>query len=374
MVEARGIEGVCLPFAAGVVAGTFLVPFLPERSMAASMTFSVAMTLVVVASVSRQKVRNIAPEAFTALLLTATGLFCAFSSATIGSVDLNEGPLERLATRALETLKARIDGIPYPTSTTAPLVKALLTGDRSDIPKEIVTMFRTSGASHILALSGLHLGVIYLILSRLVSPLGNSRTSRVLKYFLIVAAAGFYTIMTGAGPSITRAFLFIFLNETARILGRERNLLRTLLAALTIQMAISPTVVTSIGFQLSYLAMAGIAILFPPLERLYPEPKSGFWKKADPMRKVWSAATLSISCQAFTAPLAWYRFHTFPEYFLITNLIAMPMTSAIMVLSVLTIALSFAGACPGFIVWLDDQAVSTLVYCLDIISQLDGSL
>ena len=88
------------------------------------------------------------------------------------------------------------------------------------------------------------------------------------------------------------------------------------------------------------------------------------------MRKIWEGAALSISCQAFTAPLVWYRFHTFPKYFIITNLTALPLTSAVMVLSVTTIALSGLGICPELLILLDDKAVQLLIGCLWIISSL----
>lgn len=82
---------------------------------------------------------------------------------------------------------------------------------------------------------------------------------------------------------------------------------------------------------------------------------------------------LSISCQAFTAPIVWHYFRTFPKYFILTNLLALPLTSAVMVLSVTTIALSFLGICPGLLTVLNDHAVQALVFCLKVISGLDVS-
>ena len=175
--------------------------------------------------------------------------------------------------------------------------------------------------------------------------------------------------MTGAAPSIVRAFLFITIGETARLTGRSRFTIGTLIFALTVQLALSPEVISSLGFQLSYLAIAGIAVIYPNLENLYPKAE-GVRGRMDPMRKIWEGAALSISCQAFTAPLVWYRFHTFPKYFIITNLTALPLTSAVMVLSVTTIALSGLGICPELLILLDDKAVQLLIDCLWIISSL----
>lgn len=310
---------------------------------------------------------------FSGIFLLA-GIFCALChSLSVGIPEYGGGPVASAAAKAVGSLRDTIDAIPYPSATTAPLVKALLTGDRSDLTKEITGIFRDSGASHILALSGLHLGVLYLLLARLSSPLGNSLAARRLRYSLIIASALFYAVMTGGSPSIVRAFLFIAINETARLLGRKRDPVRVLLAALTIQLALRPDVIASVGFQLSYAAMAGIFLLYPTLERIYPASDGGRWSGLNPFRKIWNAAMLSISCQAFTAPIVWHYFRTFPKYFILTNLLALPLTSAVMVLSVTTIALSFLGICPGLLTVLNDHAVQALVFCLKVISGLDVS-
>ena len=88
------------------------------------------------------------------------------------------------------------------------------------------------------------------------------------------------------------------------------------------------------------------------------------------MRKVWNAAALTISCQVFTAPLAWIRFHTFPKYFLLTNLLSLPLSGAVMLTSVLTLALTATGACPYWLVRADDVLIEVLVFVLKTISSL----
>jgi ComEC/Rec2-related protein len=369
MDEARDIVGISVPFAAGAALGAFLCPVFPDRMFYAAVCLPVFLTGLAAARLFTDPPAVIRKTLLPAAFLLA-GLMCAFNSFQAEGVTVWEGdPVSAAADKAVTYLRTTIDSIPYRSPTTGPLVKALLTGDRSDLTKDITRIFRDSGASHLLALSGLHLGVIYLILIRLATPLGNGRRARVLKYSLIVGAAAFYSIMTGAAPSIIRALLFIILNETAKLLGRKREPVRVLLTALTVQLALKPSVITSIGFQLSYLAMAGIFLLFPTLDRIYPSP-GGKGGRFDPFRKIWSAAVLSISCQVFTGPLAWYYFHTFPEYFILTNLIALPLTSAIMTLSVATIALTCLGICPELLVTLNDGAMQALVFSLEVISCL----
>lgn len=383
MVGARDIVGISVPFAAGVAAGAFLCPMLPPPAhylLADCLLLTIALTTILASHLHfgkhcdrQSRVAGSRRGMFSGIFLLA-GIFCALChSLSVGIPEYGGGPVASAAAKAVGSLRDTIDAIPYPSATTAPLVKALLTGDRSDLTKEITGIFRDSGASHILALSGLHLGVLYLLLARLTAPLGNSLAARRLRYSLIIASALFYAVMTGGSPSIVRAFLFIAINETARLLGRKRDPVRVLLAALTIQLALRPDVIASVGFQLSYAAMAGIFLLYPTLERIYPASDGGRWSGLNPFRKIWNAAMLSISCQAFTAPIVWHYFRTFPKYFILTNLLALPLTSAVMVLSVTTIALSFLGICPGLLTVLNDHAVQALVFCLKVISGLDVS-
>ena len=412
MIGARDIAGISVPFAAGVAAGAVLCPFLSFTAAFitdATLLVLICLTTLLVrfgtstgsvtarpggrvgkwlASLSNQPSfgtsaasagsvtvghsdRNVKWLGFAGIFMIA-GIFCSFNySIASGIPEYGNGIIGSTAAKAVGHLRATIDAIPYPSQTTAPLVKALLTGDKSDLDKEVTRVFRDSGAAHILALSGLHLGVLYLILTRLTRPLGNSPPARKTRYSLIIGAALFYSIMTGAAPSIIRAFLFITINETTKLLGRRRSPVRVLLASLTIQLALKPDVISSVGFQLSYMAMAGIFLLFPALERIYPAPGGSGLSRFDPFRKIWSAAMLSVSCQVFTGPVAWYYFRTFPKYFILTNLIALPLTSAIMTLSVATIVLSFFGICPEPLVYFNDRAVQTLIFCLKVISGLD---
>ncbi len=368
MKDSGDFAGLAIPFAAGVAAGALLTSRLGDIPLFIPFSLSAAIPSLGALTILRADSR-MAGRLLWAILFLLAGVFCSLNSRMGAGIPLPQEAFGKLATTNGARLKSFIDSIPYPSEGTAPLVKALLTGDRSGLRREVTDTFRASGASHILALSGLHLGILYLILSRLTSPLGNSPWAKVARYSLTITTAGFYTLMTGASPSIVRAFLFILIGETARLTGRKRDPVRILLAALTIQLALKPEAISSLGFQLSYLAMTGIVLIYPRLERLYPSA-GGIAGKIDPMRKIWEGAVLSISCQTFTAPLVWRRFHTFPKYFIITNLTTLPLTSAVMILSVATIVMSAAGICPNALVRLNDLAVRALVSCLGTISSL----
>ena len=356
----KSIASLSLFFTAGVVTGTVLLP---------GTSFLLPAILLPVAALPvflKEKLLRWREEISLPLILGAfllLGFFCA-RSATLPLADAPTG-LEQMAARAAERLRAFIDGIPFRDDGTAPLLKALLTGDRSGLSAHTVATFRGSGASHLLALSGLHMGILYLLFDWLTRPAGHSPSSRILRFVLLVAGTGFFTLMTGATPSIVRAFLFITINELLRLLRRPREAVGVFCLALLVQLAWDPSVIGSTGFQLSYLAMAGIFLVYPVLERWYPRGS-----RYNPLRWLWNSAALGISCQLFTAPLVWLRFHSFPKYFLLTNLLALPLTSILMTVSVCTLALEALGLHLQPLITATDGLSRLLLWVLETICAL----
>lgn len=361
------IEVLSALFAAGTASGALLCSTLPLTWLPSCVLSAFFPLLALSAAGSRSRdIRMIMA------IYLAGGFFCylaAYCSSAWETGTMN--PISSAAGTFASHLKDRIAGIPYEDSGTAALVTALLTGDRTGISRETGRIFRESGASHILALSGMHLGIIYMLLSWTMVPLGNSPASRKVRSCAIIAITFFYSLATGMSPSITRAFLFVAISETAAICGRRTKPSRVFCAALFLQLAIDPEAIASTGFQLSYLAMCGIILLFPRLEAWYPHERGmKTAERFDFPRRVWQASALGISCQVFTAPLVWLKFHSFPTYFLMTNLLAMPVTTAVMVLSIATVMLSSAGMCPGFLVAANEKTVSILIRILTVISEM----
>lgn len=344
---------ISTPFVAGIaVAEVF------SRSLADCSSLFLISAVVFLAAASVSGGRS---GAVLSAALFFTGMFTLLSRKTTASAPPDIG----LDT---EWLKNAIGSIPFPHERTAPLLTALLCGDRSGLSSATRDSFRAAGASHILALSGLHLGVIYAVITRCFSPFGGSRTAQKVRCVVTIALCGTYALMTGAGASIVRAFLFITLREILRLLPHRRmRSIDVLCAALTIQLAISPEVISSVGFQLSYLAMAGIFLLMPVLEAWYP---AGARDRFNPVRRIWTMMAMSISCQIFTAPVVWLRFHTFPRHFLLTNLIAMPLTEVTVAGAVALIALSAAGMRPAFLIAATDFLCEILQDCLSIITEI----
>lgn len=352
MVEERDFVAVSVPFCIGISTSFTVAGSVPAAAAAGA--------AVLVAVLSCRRARRF-PAIHVAVMLFTAGVLCGVVS-ELSALRPGAGAIGAAAEESCKAFKALIARIGFSRPQTGAMLTALLTGDRSGLSPDVVAAFRASGASHILALSGLHLGVIYLILRRGLSILGNSIAARRIRYSLLIILSAFYTLMAGAGPSIVRAFLFIFLGETATLLNRRRSPVRILLAALTIQLALSPDSIKSVGFQLSYLAMCGIVFLFPKISAIYNE--------RGPIKKIWDIVSLSVSCQVFTAPLSWFYFRSFPKFFLLTNLLTMPLTSLVMAVSILTIGLYAIGACPDFLISLTDGLVGIIIKVLGIISRM----
>ena len=251
------------------------------------------------------------------------GLFCYFSRVAI----LPSIPDRTYFSTAGETLTGAIESIPFRDSNNNALILALLKGDRSGLARQTIADFRNAGAAHMLALSGMHLGIIYLILNRLLFFLGNTPPARKTRYALITLLTLFYTLMCGAGASLVRAWLFILLNSLSRILDRPQPPGQIFCVALLLHLIARPESICEVGFQLSYLAMAGIVFIWPEMRT---------WMDS----RIWDALALSISCQMFTAPLTLLYFGTFPKYFLITNLVAAPLMSIVMTCGIIATAAS----------------------------------
>ena len=359
MAGASGIEFLSLLFTAGTAAGIILSGGNMWVACAVLLPLSALPCFFPNTIINAGRRTS---EAVFGLSFLALGLFTAMSRSLVPEAE--SWAVEVIAAEAADSLKALIGRIPFKDGETAALLTALLTGDRSLLSPETVRAFRASGAAHILALSGLHIGIIYMVADKLLSVLlGRAPWTRWPRFVIITGSAAWFTLMTGAGPSITRAFLFIFISEILRLLCRPRKPLRVLCLALLIQLVIDPEAISSIGFQLSYLAMAGIFIIYPRMEKWYPESSS-------PVRKIWQSAALSISCQVFTGPLVWFKFHSFPKYFLLTNLIALPLTTVIMTAGITTVLLTGLHCCPGLLITITEHLCHGLTEVLEIIADM----
>ncbi len=211
---------------------------------------------------------------------------------------------------------------------------ALILGYREGLDRELRETFAASGAMHILAVSGLHVGIIYMVLAWLLRFMTKTRIFRFIRPLIIIFVIWLYALITGLSPSVTRsATMFSFVAAGASI-GRNSAIFNTLASSALFQLLVNPGLLFLAGFQLSYAAVAGI-VLFQPVFYSLGRLRNWF---AD---KVWALLTVSLSAQLTIFPLIIYHFNSFPNLFLVTNLFAVPLAVVILYSGLAFMALSF---------------------------------
>ena len=366
----REIAGVVVPF----VAGTAMIMYAGGASAAScpQILFSTTATLLGLLIYFRNQQPRYILTWITIILCMCTCGALAASTDLLVSVSRQRDAswIAQTALEFCERMQETIDRIPFKNETTSQILKALLTGEKSGIPDEVRDAFRVSGASHILALSGLHLGIIYGIVRFTTRWFGNSRTAKATRSLITVSICGFYTLATGAGASIVRAFIFILIGECARLSGRPAGLRKVMMAGLLIHLAIEPSSIKEVGFQLSYAAIAGIAYIFPWLQGFWPGDRHEDALLTKCARWIWESAAMSISCQVTTGPLAYIYFGTFPTQFILTNMIALPLTGIIIPMALATLITCSMGWDIGILIDGTEWMVTLLCGSLDLLSTM----
>jgi len=210
------------------------------------------------------------------------------------------------------------------------IINALLLGQRQDMSKELIANYSRAGAIHILAVSGLHVGIILLLISFLLKPL-----KRLLWGFAFIA---------GTSASVVRAVTMFTAVSIGLAVDRKNSVYRNLIISLFFLLLINPYYLFEIGFQLSYIAVFSIVWLQPIIVRFW-KPK---WKV---IHYFWQLFTVSLAAQIGVLPLSLYYFHQFPGLFFVANLIIIPILGFILGLGILVILLSLV----LFISWIADQ-------------------
>ncbi len=195
------------------------------------------------------------------------------------------------------------------------IAKALLLGVKDHLNNEIKRDYSSAGAMHVLAVSGLHVGIIYLLFSIIFGRIKDS--GKIGKGLFIVSSIliiWLYAFITGLSPSVLRAAVMFSMISLGQAYAQKGNIYNTLGAAAFILMVYDPNLIYSVGFQLSFSAVLGIVYLQPKLYRV-------FQFRSLVSDKAWSITCVSIAAQVATFPLSIYYFHQFPTYFLLSNLV-----------------------------------------------------
>jgi len=233
------------------------------------------------------------------------------------------------------------------------IVQALLLGQRNDISEDTYDNYKDAGAVHILAVSGLHIGILLLLLQFLLQPLGRLPHGNKIKLALLVVLLWTFAFIAGLSASVVRAVTMFSFLAYAMYLNRPANRFNILALSLFFILLLKPQYIFQVGFQMSYAAVFAIIWIYPKLQRFwYPKPVIG--------RKIWQLLSVSIAAQLGVLPVSLFYFHQFPSLFFISNLLIVPCLGLILGGGIVVILLSILGILPDFITSLYNDIIGLM--------------
>ncbi|WP_026999782.1 ComEC/Rec2 family competence protein [Eisenibacter elegans] len=232
------------------------------------------------------------------------------------------------------------------------IASALVLGVKTNLDTETSQTYAQAGLMHILAVSGLHLGLVAGLVSLMLKPLRRWRYGVWVYSLLVIMVLWGYAFLTGASASVLRAATMFSLILLGQALTRQTNIYNIIAASAFILLLYNPMLLFSLGFQLSYLAVIGIIYLYPKIYGIFSIPNPY-------LDKAWQLSAVSISAQLATFPLGLYYFHQFPNYFLLSNLMVLPVVPFILGGGILLLLLS---PFPYLAVWLGWLLSQTIVW------------
>jgi len=224
------------------------------------------------------------------------------------------------------------------------VIQALLLGKRDDISEATYNNYKNAGAVHILAVSGLHVGIILFLLEFILSPLARLPKGKAIKLVLVVLLLWSYAFIAGLSPSIVRAVTMFSFVAYALYLNRPTNSFNIIALSMLFILLVKPLFLFQVGFQMSYAAVFAIVWIYPKLQK--------FWLPDNLIvRKTWQLLSVSIAAQLGVLPISLFYFHQFPALFFISNLLIVPFLGLILGFGILTIVLALMDFLPQFMVY-----------------------
>jgi competence protein ComEC len=241
------------------------------------------------------------------------------------------------------------------------MIKAMVLGRREEISSEMEYVYQSTGTAHVLAVSGLHVGIVFLLISRIFRLLKKTNL-RWAYYALVVLAIWSYAFVTGSSPSVLRASLMLSVIIFAEAYKRRSNIYNSIFVSAFALLIYDPNLLFSVSFQLSYAAVLGIVYLYGRIYTL-------LYLKNTIANFFWRITALSLSVQITTFPITIYYFHQFPTIFLITNLIAIPTAALVIVASMILLISSWLPPISAGVAYLLEHWVYFYNQCLRFLSQ-----
>ncbi len=269
---------------------------------------------------------------------------------------------ERFRARLIASLRAHIKN-----EESLQVISALTLGYRKELSPETRSYFASTGAMHVLAVSGLHVGMIYLFLTTLFGFLKRSPIGRICFVLTIGSLLWFYALLTGFSPSVQRAtvmFSFILIGNSMQ---RPASIYNSIAASAFLLLLVNPKLLFEVGFQLSYSAVISIVFFYPRLEK-WVQPKNKI------LHKMWQLFCVSLAAQIGTFGLSIYYFHQFPSYFWLSNFIVLPAAYLILGSTFLVLVFSPISWLAAWVSKLLSAVTFAITFLLRQIDQLPFSL
>jgi competence protein ComEC len=229
----------------------------------------------------------------------------------------------------LQVLKQNIAG-----EEESAVAEALLVGYKNDLDKDLLQAYSNTGVVHIIAISGLHLALIYGVLVWVLSPLKQNRFNNILKALIILCILWMFGLVAGAAPSIIRSAIMFSFILFGQLLGRKASIYNTLSGAAFVMLSYNPFNLWDVGFQLSFGAVLSIVIFMEPIYKWW-------YIRNKLLDNIWKLTSVTLSAQVLTFPIIIYYFHQFPLMFIISNFVAVPLSAIILKLELLLVLFSF---------------------------------
>ncbi len=257
----------------------------------------------------------------------------------------------------IKTLKKFITG-----SKEQGLAEALLIGYKGDLDKTLVQSYSNTGVVHIIAISGLHLGLIYGLLVLLTRPLKRKKGASWLRFIIIIIGLWGFSLIAGAQPSVLRSSIMFSFLALSELINKRKSNYNLLACSAFLLLCYNPFWLWDVGFQLSYSAVLSIMIFYRPIYILGTTPNKA-------IDKLWQYTSATLAAQILTLPIILYHFHQFPLLFLIANLIAVPLSSLILYGELLLLLVYFITPVAKFV----GMIVENLIKAMNLyIERLDG--
>ncbi len=247
------------------------------------------------------------------------------------------------------------------------IARALLLGQKQCLDPEIKKSFSAAGAMHILAVSGLHVGIISSVFMFLTGFMRRFKKGKYFQVALVAIIIWFYAFIAGLSPSIQRAALMFSLLNLGLLMERQNNIFNILAFSAFILLFDNPMLLFNIGFQFSYLAVIGIVGFYKPVKNVF-KPRNII------LDFFWSVMAVSISAQLFVGPLSVFYFNQFPNYFLLTNLMVIPILPLVLYLGISVFAFSFIPVFSNFLGTIMSHLVSFIYIIIQWVESLPFAL